>query len=302
MSRWSLEQLEAFLAICRLGSFRAAADHLGITQPAVSLRIRQLEEACGTTLFARRGGGVQPTAEGGLVRKYAERSLAGLEELHVRLQADDPWSSAFRLGASDLFAMTCLPHVLRDLQQRHPRLDIQLVATSSAALHRALERDELDAAFVANPSPRLDSTRVGQTLGRSDLVVVSDGSLGLHSVVEPGDLLGHRILVNPPPSTINDALREWFYHVDMRAPVFSTCNSLPVSLRLVGAGGGVGVVPRHLATQLSGVWSHELHLPEPRMRPLELALIHRPRAHAQIIDFLEVAARKAAGYALTSSQ
>jgi len=298
MSEWSLEQLEAFLAICRFGSFRAAGDHLGITQPAVSLRIRQLEQACGSTLFARRGGRVQPTAAGDLVREYAGRSLAGLAELRHRLHADDPWSGSFRLGASDLLAVTCLPRVLRDLHERHPQLDVQLVATSSTALQRAVERDELDAAYVANPSPGPGSIRVGPAFGSSDLVVVSNGASGLGTVVGPADLLGHRILVNPQPSTINTALHDWYRHADQTAPVFSTCNSLPVTLRLVAAGGGLGVVPRHLATHLADVWPLHLHRPVPAMRPLELHLIHRSRTHAQIVEFLQTAGRQAAAAAL----
>ena len=299
MAGWSLEQLDAFLAICRFGSFRAAADHLGVTQPAVSLRIRQLEQACGTTLFARRGGRVQPTSAGDLVREYADRSLAGLAELHRRLHASDPWSGSFRLGASELLAVTCLPQVLRALQEQHPQLDVQLVATSSAALQRALARDELDAAFVANPATGVASIHVGPPLGSSDLVVVSNGALGLGPVVGPADLVGHRVLVNPPPSTINDALHEWFRHAEQSAPVFSTCNSLPVTLRLVAAGGGVGVVPRHLATHLSDVWPLDLHRPAPQLRPLQLQLIHRTRAHAEILEFLQAAGQEAATEALT---
>ncbi len=74
MRKFSLAQLEAFLWICRLGTFHAAAERLNLTQPTVSLRIRELESALGARLFERRGNGMRLSAEGTILLRYAERA------------------------------------------------------------------------------------------------------------------------------------------------------------------------------------------------------------------------------------
>ena len=71
MRRFSLAQLDAFLWICRLGTFHAAAERLNLTQPTSSLRIREREAAVGSKLFERRGSGMQVSAKGSILLRYA---------------------------------------------------------------------------------------------------------------------------------------------------------------------------------------------------------------------------------------
>ena len=289
----TLDQLETFQSICRLGSFRAAADHLGITQPAVSLRIHQLEAECRATLFARRGTRVQLTATGSLVSGYAERSLGLVVELQTRLHAGDPWHGVLRLGSSALFAMTCLPAVLQSVERAHPDLDVELVATSSDALQRAIELGEVDIAFVASPDPVSDVV-ITAPVARTGLAVISNGELGLPATVQPADLLDHRVLVNPPPSPIHTETTRWFRRAGEPARHLSTCNGLPVTVELVRAGGGTGVVPVRLVRDLVRVGELSLHDTRPRMRALRQCLIHTAAVPSEISAFLLRAAKEAA--------
>ncbi|HSR72516.1 MAG TPA: LysR family transcriptional regulator, partial [Kiloniellales bacterium] len=80
----TLAQLETFCWIVRLGTFQAAARRQNLAQPTVSLRIRELEAALGTSLLRRRGRRVQPTAEGSALHQDAERILALAEGLEAR--------------------------------------------------------------------------------------------------------------------------------------------------------------------------------------------------------------------------
>lgn len=293
MAELTFDQLETFLAICRLGSFRAAADHLGVSQPAVSLRIRQLEQGSRATLFARRGNRVQLTAAGSLVRQYAARSVDLVGELEARLHAHDPWHGVLRLGSSALFAMTCLPHVFEALERAHPALDVELTATSSDRLQRAIELGELDLAFVANPDPTNEAV-VADPIARTGLAVISNGRLNLPATVQPSDLLGHRVLVNPPPSPIHTETVHWFRRAGDSVPHLSTCNSLPLTVELVGAGGGAGVVPVRLVRDLVRGGTLQLHNTRPRMRALQQCLIYAPTLPGEVVAFLLRAARDAA--------
>ena len=287
----TLRQVEAFVWIARLGTFRAAADRLGLSQAAISLRIRQLETAAGAVLFSRRGSAVQLTAAGTLMLDYAERGLAVFDELGHRLRADSPWLGTLRLGSSDLFAMTCLPAVLERLERTHPEAAVQLTASSSVTLARMLDRGEIDAAFMSNPEPT-GEVRV-DVLGTAQLAVVSNGHRGLPDRISPVDLAAQRLLINPPPSTIHAIVARWFSESNTPVPYFSTCNSLPVTSRLVAAGGGVGVIPNWLvrAELAAGTLvRHETVIP---LRDLRLSLATSWNVPTEIVDFLLAAGRQA---------
>ena len=88
--RATLNQLEAFYWIARLGGFHAAATRLNLTQPTVSLRIRGLEEALGVRLFERAGRQAGLTTEGRHLLPQAERMIGLAEELQMKTALSDP--------------------------------------------------------------------------------------------------------------------------------------------------------------------------------------------------------------------
>src|SRR5689334_5846919 len=99
----SLQQLRCFCATVRTGSFTAAAEALGVTQPAVAEHVRNLERALGAPLFTRAGRGVTPTAAGAA---FAERAPGVLEALATAVAGVDD-VAALRSGtlAFGLFSM-----------------------------------------------------------------------------------------------------------------------------------------------------------------------------------------------------
>jgi DNA-binding transcriptional LysR family regulator len=88
--RLTLAQLAAFERIVRLGSFHAAAQHIGLTQPSISQRIHELEDILGVQLFVRRGPKISVTAEGTALIAYADRMLQTAQELSDRFRSRNP--------------------------------------------------------------------------------------------------------------------------------------------------------------------------------------------------------------------
>src|SRR5690554_5790751 len=127
MTRLNLEQLRAFVHIARLGTFHAAAHHLGLTQPSVSQRIRELEATLDAQLFTRRGPRISLTIEGRALLDYAARMLAVETEIAERFESRDPLKGMLRLGVSDSFALVCLTELLRRLEMRYPQLKVSVV-------------------------------------------------------------------------------------------------------------------------------------------------------------------------------
>src|SRR5512141_828928 len=114
-------QLAAFCAVVERKSFSQAAERLGVTQPAVSLQIRSLEQRLGRRLLDRSGRRVEPTEAGLRLYASAQRVLAAEQGLLEELDADEDGvvSGTLELGASTGPGGTVVPVLLCEFQQHH---------------------------------------------------------------------------------------------------------------------------------------------------------------------------------------
>lgn len=238
----SFAHLEALIAIAELGSFRAAAERLGVTQPTVSMRIRELEHSLDTQLFDRSTYRPRLTADGREILKYAQRMMGLLREMRAAALDGAGVVGTIRLGAADTFALTCLPTLLGRLDDRFPRLKVALDIDYSFNLNRKLQAGELDIAFLTSPTagPEVAIEPVA-TIG---LVWVASPRLGLpEGRLAPADLRDLPILTNPEPSNLYSTAIDWFGQAGLEPARLSTCNSLTHMLRLAAAGVGVSLLP-----------------------------------------------------------
>jgi DNA-binding transcriptional LysR family regulator len=183
---FDLRSLEIFLAVCETGSMGAAARQLGLTQPAVSLAIADLERKSGVVLFDRKARPIGPTAAGLLLRKRAEQLLADAQQI---------------------------PGVLRELRHgKVPRCRVGMITSLSRLLIPEMTRFLLDRASqvsiltgLAAQPPLLLSRRVDVAIGPDDLGDV-DGMERWPIVDEPLILLLSKRLARKTGSTDIDRL------------------------------------------------------------------------------------------------
>ncbi len=147
-------QLEVFCTVVDRSSFSQAAEHLGVTQPAVSLAIRSLEKRLGVTLIDRSGRQVEPTETGRHVYRQAQRILA-IESEILRTLADkgDHVSGPLLVGASSGPGERVLPTILGAFRALHPDVGVSLrVDDSETVIDRVLDRQvELGIAAMDRP-------------------------------------------------------------------------------------------------------------------------------------------------------
>jgi DNA-binding transcriptional LysR family regulator len=292
MRRFSLAQLEAFLWICRLGTFHAAAERLNLTQPTISLRIRELESALGARLFERRGHGMRLTAEGTILLRYAERGLDLFDEMEDRLRTGDVLQGSLRLGVSDTFAMTCLPEIVGTLEAEYPRLRIELTVTNSTVLSELLMRKKLDLALLTEP--RQHRSIVVESLGRTDVAWISSASRPLGArVLRPRDVVDLPILSVTPPSPLHELMVDWCTSDGSPAPSFSTCNNIAVIARLVLAGVAASVLPVCVVQRELDSGALVRYQPNPPLAPRIMCAAYPAASRGQGIDALLHIARKA---------
>ena len=143
-------QLAAFCAVVERKSFSQAAERLGVTQPAVSLQIRSLEQRLGRQLLDRSGRRVEPTEAGLRLYASAQRLLALEEHLLEELDADDEGAitGTLELGASTGPGGTVVPLLLCEFQEQHPDVRVRLIVSDTQTVVDRVAERELELGIV----------------------------------------------------------------------------------------------------------------------------------------------------------
>jgi len=291
MRRYSLAQIEALATIAKQGSFQAAAKHMNVTQPTVSLRIRELEEAFGTRLFERDGRSSKLNAEGTVALHYADEILKLLDELETRLRTGDPLQGILRVGSSETVAIAVLPKIITLLGERYPRLKVELTVSNSFVLLNELSANHLDLAILATPGTLAD-TQV-DPLALAPVAWVAHQSLPLPtSFADPQSLAQSTILCMPKPSPLHDMLIDWWDKEQGGSLRINTCNSLAMLARLVASGVGAGVLPTCILRdelQRGTVITYRQAIP---FKPLRICAAYRKTSRSDGLEALVNIARR----------
>lgn len=141
------KHLSIFAAVFEENSITAAADRLYMTQPAVSLAIRQLEEYYGVRLFERLNRRLAVTDAGQDLYSYAIHILALFDEMETRLR-DWDFIGRLRIGASITIGTQLMPKLSKHFQAEHPGIDLHVMIQSSDQLEEKLLKNDLDLALI----------------------------------------------------------------------------------------------------------------------------------------------------------
>lgn len=170
-----IQTLRALLSIEQHGSLRAAAQHLHLTQPALTLAIQRLEQELGAQLLSRTKKGVTLTPFGQALmpraRLIVSESVRAQEEI-AQLRGD--WEGQVRFAASPAFALSVLPHALRPFMLKYPKLRIHYVDGVFPGVAAPLRAGTLDFAITPVKPRDLESDLVSEPLWRSEVVIVAN--------------------------------------------------------------------------------------------------------------------------------
>jgi DNA-binding transcriptional LysR family regulator len=247
--RITLRQVEAFYWAAKLGTIHSAAHHLNFSQPAVSARIKELEETLNLQLFDRRKQRVQLTPAGRHAVARAERLLAAGRDFEQLGNAPEALEGALRLGSDESTAMMGITQVLADLKRRHPRLVVELSIDVGTVLTEKLRRRELDIALHTNAGAA--SHVIDELLGWVEFQWIAAREME----VPPGPFTPKvakdlPIITNSPPSTLNAAVTKWLQSGGADFDGVNSCNSLSLMTRVVRAGHAVAVLPVAILREL----------------------------------------------------
>lgn len=241
----SLERLRSLAEVARRGAITEAARALGLTQPALSRRIRQLEEEMGTPLLSRSRKGARLTELGKLVEAEGRSLLERYERLkdevaaHLRLER-----GTVRIGGGATAVSFLLPEVIRDFRKRHGDVVFRLKEAGSREIEADVLREELELGVVTLPvaSKELQATPLlqdpivlvaapGHPLGRMERVPAS--------ALDSAPLVGFE-----RGSAIRRLIDRALEQRGVRMRVVMELRSIPSILRMVALGEGLAFVSR----------------------------------------------------------
>lgn len=242
----NIKQLEAFIWVATLGSFRKAARHLNTTQPNISSRIAGLEKALDVVLMKRDAGSIQLTDKGNEILRAAQKVLREAEEIVEIADRSDLVSDRMRLGVTELVACTWLHAYLRRIKAAYPALNIELTVDLSRNLDCEMTANNLDMAIQTAPFSSAASGVV--ELGKFPYVWVAEPETArlLSGVKSIADLLPHTILTHARHTQAYVELVEHAEALSLSTTKFVASNSLASCVQMAADGMGITLLPKLL--------------------------------------------------------
>ena len=240
----TLKQLRYLTALAEHRHFGRAAEACAVTQPALSMQIRELEKDLGTGLVERRPGEVLLTETGMEVAQRAERLLAAARDLtDFARHSGRTLSGRLRLGVIPTLAPYVLPRVLPTLQQRFADLRVELRETQTRTLMEELARGALDAVLLALPVEENDVETL--TLFRDPflLAVPAADARPDKARVDSRDIDPRRLILLEEGHCLRDQALAFCARPQSDAAMGLGATSLATVTQMVANGYGVTLVP-----------------------------------------------------------
>jgi len=236
-----LRNIETFFWVATLGGFRAAAEKLNATQPAISQRIASLEADLGVRLFERDTRGIALTAKGNELLSHAERMLQMRQDMQVAAKARSVMSGTLRLGVSETIVHTWLPRLMEKLSDAYPALMVEIQVDTATSLKTQLATHQIDLAFLLGPmdDPRVENLYLCQ--------------YPLHWIAGPTLKVGRQpvslqrlsqwpIITYSSTTDPHRHVREMLQQAGIKQPRMYGSSAISVIVRMVQDGIGTGVL------------------------------------------------------------
>lgn len=238
----NLEQLAAFVSVVELGSFTAAADRAGVTQPAVSLQIKLLEQRLGVRLIERAGRRAQPSPAGAELLPHARRIIG---ECAATLEAMAPYKEGaagrVRIGSGGTASIHLLPRAIAAAKKRMSGLEITVKIGNTDEILRDIEANALDLAVVTLPASGR-SLEV-EPFYEDELLAVAPRGSDMPESGPDAAFLQQKVMMLYDGGNTRETTDGWFAAAGLKAEPVMEFGSVEAIKELVAAGLGWSILP-----------------------------------------------------------
>ena len=238
-----IRQLKAFLAIAEAKTFTAGARRVNVTQAAISMQIRQLEEEVGLPLFTRTPRRVILTEAGEYLLERARKILREHDSAIAEIaEVAGAEHGRLRIGtASGTFAMYELPEILGELGKKFPRADLTVHSGHSQGLVDRMMHGEIDTAFVSLPVENLNIAT--ESLFSDEIVAIAHPAhpLAKEKYISAATLAGERLILGERGGNTRRMIDDFFSAANVKPNVTMELSRQEAITRMVEQNLGVGM-------------------------------------------------------------
>ena len=275
--RLNLNHLLAFLAVTEAGSFRSAATRMHITQSALSMQVRHLEDVFGVSLFHRTTRSLSLTGEGTRLLPVVRRLTEDIAQVTTELREE----GQLQRGVTTLVALpsltaTLLPRILRDFGALHPGIQVRVRDADSKTAFELVRRAEVDMGLLSKGDDEDELTFSPLIVDELIAIVPAEGHpLSQRRRIALHDLKTFPLLLNPRGVALREILEQKLLAAGIKpAPTQEFVNTYAI-IAMVGAGLGVSVLPSMALTRADLQGCKVLKLQDGGAREIGLALSRR---------------------------
>jgi len=205
----NLDQLRALLEVVEHGSFSAAARRLHLTQPAVSLQIRELERRFGLQLVERLGKQAHATVPGRELVEAAQRIFRECDQIDATMRRfREGWIGRVRLSMTLTSMVYRLPPILRKIRLDHPGIDLVITNTPTPTSVDNVIHNRIDLALVNLPVQK-KQLRMTTLCAEEMVAIFPAGSRNIPREITPGEVGRHNLLVEQQTSAAYALVLGW---------------------------------------------------------------------------------------------
>jgi DNA-binding transcriptional LysR family regulator len=264
MREINLDQLRTLLGVIESGSFSAAARKLNLSQPAVSVQIRELERRFAIKLIERFGKKAHATPPGRDLATAAELIFKACDEADAAMRRyRDGWVGRVRIGTTITAQMYLLPPVLRRVSQEHPGVDLHVRNLPTGESIAAILQNEIDLGIVTMP---VDEAQVKVTplVSEQMVAIYASGTRNLPDMVTPENVLQQPLVLEHVNAGVYHLVMNWMAAHGATPRVRMHLGTIEAVKSAVASGLGMSIVP-----EMAAGW-HESELV---VRPLHPPLV-----------------------------
>ncbi len=241
---FNLKQLEAFVWVSDLGSFRKAADRLNTTQPNISARIAALETVLNVQLMERDAGSVRLTTKGKELLDYARKILKSGDNLIEAANRAVLFDDVLRLGVTEMVVHTWLREFLKQFKVEYPNVTVEITVDLSANIEKELFEHSIDLAFQSAPFSWKSSGN--QKLGSYPFVWIASPTANLpqKSLVSIDELVNYPILTHARGTQPYKEVEQHFMKRRDLPIRLTPSSNLAACIHMAVDGFGVATVPK----------------------------------------------------------
>lgn len=270
----TINQLEYALTLEQKGSFRKAADYLGISQPALSLQIQKLEEEVGIILFDRSSSPITPTTDGKIFLGRSEEIVSNIRNL--RSFAEDlskDLKGRLTIGVIPTLAPFLVPLFIESLQQDYPEFELDIQELITEQVLQGVRDGTLDAGLISTPV-QVHGIKVKPLFYEKFFFYTSD-KLPQKEEVTISNVDYSELWILNEGNCFRDQINDFCDINSIRKykKYIYRSNSIDALIRIVDNSGGLTILPELTTLSLSGEQENRLNSIEKKAR--EIGLITR---------------------------